>query len=426
MTPQSITMSTTQLQRFEVLSQLTSKQINGSAASEKLGLSTRHIRRLKKRVQEKGAAGLIHGNTGTPSTRKVSDQTKEKILQLMTTTYKGYGPTFACEKLSERDHVSVSDEWLRNFLSAEKLWHPTLRGHRKIDHVWRSRMERQGAMEQFDGSYHHWIAGLDEEQCLLLSIDDATGKITRAHFDYNEGIRAVFTFWHDYAQEYQHLPRKIYVDKFSTYKVNHKSAVDNPDMIPQFVRVLRSLGVELICAHTPQAKGRVERVFGTLQDRLVKEMQLAGVGSITEANVFLQEYLPKFNAQFGVTAQKDGDAYVPILPTTDLVAVFATQHARVVANDFTVRFENGWYQITREQQVTVRPRDTVVMERRLDSSVWMRLTRTNTYLTIAQLPERPARTKTTFIAGKKTKAPHTPSATHPWRTYAHKLEKAAA
>lgn len=423
----TITMSQAQLQRFEVLSQLNSKQIKGQEASEKLGLSVRHIRRLKRNIQDKGAQSLVHGNRGKSSKRKVSDEVKEKVRVLLTTTYKGYGPTFASEKLTERDDIHVSDEWLRLFLTEEKIWTPKTRGQANINHIWRARMELRGAMEQFDGSYHHWIEGLDEEQCLLLAIDDATGHITKAYFDTNEGIVPVFTFWRDYAKEYDHFPRRIYVDKFSTYKINHKNAVDNPDTITQFERVLKTLGVELVCAHSPQAKGRVERVFGTLQDRLVKEMTLVGVTNRSEANAFLLAYIPKFNEQFGVKAYKDGDAYLPILPTTTLSEVFATHHSRVVGNDFTVRFENGWYQISKEQSVTVRPRDTVVMERRLDLSVHMRLTRSNTYLNVTQLPVRPERTKlVAFIAGKKVKTVPVPASNHPWRNHANKFEKTPA
>lgn len=411
----SITMSNTQLQRFEVLSQLNSKQMNNGEASEKLGVSTRQIRRLKVRVREKGAKGLLHRNTGTVSKRKIGEDTKKTIRSLLTTVYTGYGPTFASEKLTELNSLGVSREWLRGFMITEGLWTPKPKRSGVTHHAWRPRMELRGTMEQFDGSYHHWIEGLDEEQCLLLTIDDATGEITKAHFDYNEGVRAVFTFWRDYTLEHQHLPKKLYVDKFSTYKVNHKHAVDNPDMITQFDRVLRGLGVELICAHSPQAKGRVERVFGTLQDRLVKEMTLAGVRTIAEANAFLLTYLPKFNAQFGVRAAKDGNAYVPVLPTTDLVQVFSTQDERVVANDFTVRFENAWYQITREQSSTVRPRDTIIMEKRLDGSVGMRLKRTDHYLNIAHLPQRPEHTKSPAFIAAKTRAPHIPAANHPWR-----------
>lgn len=413
-----ITMSSIQLQRFEVLSQLNSKIINGTEAGEKLGLSVRHIRRLRKRVRKKGVEGLTHGNKGKASTRRVSEKTRKKILSMLRTTYQRFGPTFAAEKLAERDKICVSHEWLRSFMIGEKLWTPKKNGLRAIHRSWRPRMDLRGAMEQFDGSYHHWIPGIDEEFCLLLSIDDARGIITKACFEKNEGIHAVFTFWRDYAQKEGHLPKRLYVDKFSTYKVNHKNAVDNPQMITQFERVLKELGVELIRAHSPQAKGRVERVFGTLQDRLVKEMGLARIRTLAQAQIFLQTYILRFNGQFGVKAAKDGDAYVPMLPATDLDRVFSVQEERRVGNDFTVRFENSWYQIEKKQSATVLRRDAVTMEKRLDGSIAMQLARNGHYLNIQKLPIRPVREKLTYVIPATTRIPYVPPANHPWRTRA--------
>lgn len=411
----TITMSTVQLRRFEVLSQLNSKEINGTEASEKLGLSVRHIRRLKRQVKKKGVCGLLHGNAGKPSSRKIAKNIRDNVLKLMRGSYKNFGPTFAAEKLVERNDIAVSNEWLRLFMIAEKLWTSKKKGDSAIHRAWRPRMDLEGAMEQFDGSYHHWLTLLDEELCLLLSIDDATGKIKGARFEKNEGVVPVFTFWRDYAQKHGKLPKRLYVDKFSTYKVNHKNAVDDPGMITQFDRALKEVGVELICAHSPQAKGRVERVFGTLQDRLVKEMTLAGVKTIDEANAFLETYIPKFNAQFSVRATKEGDAYVAIPSTIDLDQIFSSQEGRRVANDFTVRFEGTWYQIEKEQNVTVLRRDLVMVEKRLDGSVCMNLVRRNAYLSIKKLPMRPVRVKLPQMIAASIRSPYIPPATHPWR-----------
>ncbi len=417
MTNDTITMSSIQLQRFEVLLQLNSKTINGTEASEKLGLSVRHIRRLKKKVKKKGARGLLHGNKGNISARKISEEKREKIAKLCRTTYKNFGPAFASEKLAERDDARVSREWLRLFMISEKLWTPRPRGVKTIHRSWRPRMELEGAMEQFDGSYHRWVPGLDEELCLLLSIDDARGIITKARFEKNEGIEAVFTFWRDYAENTGYLPKRLYVDKFSTYKVNHKNAADNPEMITQFERALKELGSELVCAHSPQAKGRVERVFGTLQDRLVKELGLAGVTTVKEANIFLETYLLKFNEQFGVRPVKEGSAHVPVVSGANLARVFSLQEERRVGNDFTVRFENGWYQIEKEQSATVLQRDAVMVEKRLDGSIVMRLARNDRYLKIRKLPMRPLRATLAQIIPATTRTPYVPPANHPWRRH---------
>ena len=231
------------------------------------------------------------------------------------------------------------------------------------------------------------------------------------------GIEAVFTFWRDYAENTGYLPKRLYVDKFSTYKVNHKNAADNPEMITQFERALKELGVELICAHSPQAKGRVERVFGTLQDRMVKEMALAGVTTAQEANVFLETYLPKFNEQFGVKPAKEGSARVPVSPGIDLARVFSSREERCVGNDFTVRFENAWYQIEKEQSATILRRDTVIVEKRMDGSVAMRLARNDRYLKIRKLPLRPLRAARAILIPATTRTPYAPPADHPWRRH---------
>jgi transposase len=419
----TITMSTQNLRRFEVLTELSSGGINGIEASEKLALSTRHIRRLKKKVKTKGVDGLLHGNKGKVSKRAISVDIQEKITKLMLGKYKGFGPTFAAEKLEELDKITVSNEWLRLFLARNGIRVPKTKKNKVIHRSWRPRMELEGSMEQFDGSYHKWIQGLDEEFCLLLSIDDATGNLTRATLEFNEGIASVFTFWKGYAEEHGRLPKRVYVDKFSTYKVNHPHAVDDPHMVTQFDRALQAVGTELIRAHSPEAKGRVERAFGTLQDRLVKELGLAGVKTREEANSFLKTFLPKHNLQFGVKASKEGSGHVPILKTTDLEHVFSEHFDRRVANDFTIQFKNEWYQIEKEQTSTVLPRDVVIMEKRLDGSVAVRLLRTERYLSVKRLPLRPEKMRVLKIIPATIRKTVSPKASHPWRQQRFSEEK---
>lgn len=182
--------------------------------------------------------------------------------------------------------------------------------------AWRPRKEFFEELQQFDGSYHYWfedrfvdLADNPIEVCLLASIDDATGAITKATFSADEGVIPVFTFWKAYVEEIG-KPLTIYLDKFSTYKINHKAAVDNSDLITQFERATRTLGIQLIFANSPQAKGRVERLFQTLQDRLVKDMRLAEVQTPEQGNIFLREiFIPTFNKRFALIAAKDGDIH---------------------------------------------------------------------------------------------------------------------
>jgi hypothetical protein len=213
-------------------------------------------------------------------------------------------------------------------------------------------------MEQFDGSYHHWFENryCDElgdsiEVCLLASIDDATGRITRAQFTKNEGVVAVFEFWKEYILDIG-KPLSIYLDKFSTYKINHKAAVDNYEFMTQFQRAMLDLGINLISAHSPEAKGRVERLFLTLQDRLVKEMRLANISTPEEGNRFLKEvFLPKFNSRFAVVPLREGDVHKKLseIDIKNLNRIFSVQSTRRINNDFTIQFKNHWYQLTELQ-----------------------------------------------------------------------------
>jgi hypothetical protein len=414
----TITMTTTQLQRYEVLSQLIGGHIHGTEASIKLNLSVRHIKRLKKRVREKGAEGLAHGNQGKESGRRIKETIRDQACTLLKSTYADCKPTFASEKLAECHGIHLSRETVRNMMTTEGLWKPKVHKDTPQYRSKRPRMDMEGEMEQYDGSYHVWIEALGEEVCLLASIDDATGRITRAWFDHHEGVVPTFTFWRGYATDHGHLPKRLYVDKFSTYKVNHKHAQDDSGMVTQFERALNTLGVDLIRAHSPQAKGRIERLFETLQDRLVKEMRYAGITTIEEANVFLADvFIPKFNAKFGVPARTQGNARVPVPTEVDLASVFAVHDTRQVQNDFTIRFQNRWYQIEKVQSVTVLRKDVVRMETRLDGTVAVYHERRGAYLRVTCVPEQPERKRETQMIPATTRKPHIPSANHPWRRF---------
>ena len=269
-------------------------------------------------------------------------------------------------------------------------------------------------MQQFDGSYHVWFG--KEESCLLLSVDDATGKITHAKFDYNESVVAVFKFWLEYFEK-QGFPLSIYLDKFSTYKINHKNAVDNKDMITQFERAMSQVGINPITAHSPQAKGRVERMFGTLQDRLVKELRLADISTIDEANRFLEEYIPRFNAKFSVVPARKRDLHkkIPKQIKERLSQIFSIQNKRIVMNDYTVRFENNYYQLDEIQPTTVYKKDRVIVEKHLNGEVKINIR--DHYLNFTVLPERPEKEiniKLPAITIRKIST-WKPPADHPWR-----------
>lgn len=414
MTQKLISMTQKELSKYEIIQDLIAGKINGTDASKQIGVTVRHVKRLKSRVIKYGAEGLIHKSRGREGNRKLDSEIIKKTNKLLKEKYYDFGPTFAAEKLDEDHDIEINKETVRVMMTNLELWKPKPRKQSGKRHIWRARKDNFGEMQQFDGSYHVWFG--EEESCLLLSVDDATGKITDAKFDINESTKAVFRFWVGYFDK-NGLPLSIYLDKFSTYKINHKNAVDNKDMITQFERAMKQVGVNPITAHSPQAKGRVERMFETLQDRLVKELRLAGITTIEEANKFLEKYIPKFNAKFAVVPNRRKNLHKKIDKQTreKLPQIFSIQNNRKVNNDYTVQFKNMFFQLDREQTTTVYKKDMVIVEEHLDGSIKLRLR--DKYLNYTVLPERPKKEiniKLPALTREKQNS-YKPPVDHPWR-----------
>lgn len=363
--------------KLRIINQVLCGEIKQTVAAKILGISSRQVRRLQQNVEHDGQDAVIHKLKGKQSNHALSSAFKETVLSLVIEKYVDFKPTFASEKLQEYDDVCIQPQTLRRWMAQEKIWKTHKRKHLEY-HSWRPRKDYYGELEQFDGSYHLWFEnrfvdaqGDPIEVCLLAAIDDATGNITKAVFAANEGITAVFTFWKEYCEELG-KPLAIYLDKFSTYKINHKAAVDNHELMTQFQRALKELSITLIHAHSPQAKGRIERLFLTLQDRLVKDMRLADISSPEAGNNFLKEaFLPTFNKKFSVVPTKEGNVHriLSISEKKQLDHIFSLHETRRVNNDFTVQFKNIWYQLAEIQPVTVRPKESVLIETWLDDSI---------------------------------------------------------
>ena len=418
---QLITMTSKEARRYDIIKELISGKINGTDASKKLGLSVRQIKRIKAKVIKLRIKGIIHGNRGKSGNRKIDKITTEKAKKMLHDKYYDFNPLLAQEHLGNDDNIKVSKETVRQWMINENLWRPKRKGTIK-KHVWRERKDNYGEMEQFDGSYHNWFEGrntkeLGEEQCLLLSVDDAKGTITRAELAKNEGVEAVFKFWDGYFKE-KGLPTSIYLDKFSTYKVNHKNAVDNKELMTQFERAMKQLNVRVIHANSPQAKGRVEKMNGTLQRRLVKEMRLNNINTIAEANRYLKEiFIPKFNNQFGVVAKKKSNLHRKLneKQRIELERILSIQSERSINNDYTIRFKNNYYQLKEIQPTTVYKRDKVIIEERLNRD--LKITLRDKYLDYFKLPNRPKKEiEIKLVALTKTKPINwVPPFNHPWR-----------
>lgn len=413
-----ITMSAKEMDRYEVISRLRRREINGTKAAELLNLSKRQIRRLKAKVQKDGAKGLIHGNRGKLSHNRLVDEEKDKIKKLLHKHYYDFGPTLAMEKLKENHHFVHDPKTIRQIMIDEGLWQSRKKKNGGEHRSWRERKASYGEMVQFDGSYEHWLEdrGGTGEICLLAAIDDATGQIIEAKFDQDEGVFPVFGFWREYLEKHG-KPRNIYLDKFSTYKMGQKVAIENHDLKTQFQRALNELRVEPIFANSPQAKGRVERLFNTLQNRLIKEMRLLNLSTIKEANLFLKKtFIPQFNKRFSVQPRNEANLHTPLTAKEqkELTNILSRQTKRTVQNDFTVSFNKQWYQLVKEQNATVCKKDEVMIEERLDNSIHIRLR--SKYLNYALLPVRPKRqTREKLWVLPATRKTYIPPQNHPWR-----------
>lgn len=401
-------------ERYDIIRSCIQGDITNKEASVRLGLKVRQVQRIKRTVEKENEQGAIHKSKGRASGNATDETTVKKVIAFFEKEkHSDFGPTFAQEKLSDQG-VKMNTETLRLLMIEKEIWEPHKRRGPQIVREWRERKESFGELVQFDGSYHDWFE-TGEKECLLTVIDDATSNIIKVEFEDNEGVRAVFRFWRAY-MEYHGRPTAIYLDKFSTYKVNHKNAVDNAEFMTQFERAMKDLGVRVICANSPQAKGRIERLFGTLQDRMVKEMRLLDIKTRDGANKYIcEEYRGDHNKRFSVPARNAHDAHRPLSDDlrSRLPSIFSVQSKRKVNNDYTIQFKSKWFQLEATQDTAVYKRDEVIVEERLDDTLHVRLKKT--YLKYHELPARPKLMSVPVVALTKRKPDWKPPLNHPWR-----------
>lgn len=413
-----IIMSKKELDKVAVIRDLVSRRIRSKEAAKFLKLSTRQIRRLKNRFKKFGGKGLIHQNRGQRGHNRLPDKLVAKTKRILEERYADFWPGHAQEKLSENHSIKMSKEKIRQIMIEARLWIPKKERLKSHYRSWRDRKEFFGEMQQYDGSFHDWFEGRLPKCTLLASIDDATGQITHARFVPDEGVFNTFVFWQEYLG-FNGKPLNIYLDRYSTYKINIGEQKDDPDNLTQFERAIKKdLNITIIHAHSPEAKGRIERLFKTLQNRLVKELRLVKVNSIPLANRFLQEqFLPRFNQKFAVLAKNPGNLHRPVTKEElrYLGSIFSIQTPRKVNNDFTISHKGSWYQLLAEQPVLVLKKDTVIMEEHLDNTVWIR--KNNKYLNFSKLPSRPTKIKNLPVTGLTLKRQFSwkPPLNHPWR-----------
>lgn len=348
-----------------------------AAAAHLLGFTTRHVRRLQRRLETEGDQALVHGLRGQPSNHRIDPTVRAAVLAAYRQRYADFGPTFASEKLADEGWL-IDPQTLRRWLIAEGMWQ---RRRRRDPH--RSRRPRRpcfGELVQIDASIHDWLEGRGEELVLISLVDDATSMVL-ARFYPSATVEAHMDLVGRWLRRHGR-PQAFYSDRHSIFEPQDKGKA-LPDAETQFGRALRELDIELIRAHSPQAKGRIERSFGTAQDRWVKELRLAGVTRLAGANEVLARLLPAHNRRFSKPAPEPGDAHRPLGPGQDLAAILSLQEERVVANDYTIRFRNRFYQLLQPVYPGQRG-GRVVIEQRLEGSMKIRFR--GKYLKYVEIP----------------------------------------
>lgn len=404
-----IRMSLREVSRLKAVHEVRKGHITQKAAASMLGLSERQVRRLVRAVKKEGDYGVVHKNRGRRSNRKKPDKMRIKVISLYRRRYQGFGPTLAAEKLLERDGIKLSNETLRQWLMKETLWVKKRKksGHRR----WRERKECFGEMVQMDGSHHDWLEGRGPELVIMGYIDDANNTVHARFYNYEGTLPAMDSF-KGYVKKHG-LPMSIYLDRHSTYKSTKKLTVEEElagleEPMSQFERALKELGVEVIHAYSPQAKGRIERLFGTLQDRLVKEMRLRDIKTKEEANEFLKSYLPVYNKKFRVSAANETNVHVKLPRGFDLDKYLCIKTGRTVRNDNTISYEGRLYQI--EGVVKVKK---VSVEERVNGT--MRIKSGNAILSYHEIIKRPERNCESPSHRPQARRHNIPSKDHPWR-----------
>jgi hypothetical protein len=416
-----LTMSQKDIDRVHVIRQVMEKRITWKQAATCLRLGLRQIGNLCQRFGKEGARGLLHRLRGQPSNHRLSPEVMERALAILRDPlYKGFGPTFANEKLRKRDATLVmSTPTLRQGMIRAGLWkaHKPGKRHRS----WRPRRDCVGMLTQLDGSDHDWFEGRGPRCVLLLYIDDATSRILYGEFVTVENTLILLRGTRAYLKRHGR-PIAFYVDKDSIYKTTRDPSVEEAlkeeHPITQFTRAMKELDIEVICADSPQAKGRVERSFDTHQDRLVKELRLAGISTMAKANEFLWTlYIPEHNARFAVDPASPVDVHRPLRKSHRLDEILSLRIERTIANDYTVRLKNQFFQILPGQNV--RPRQTLQVEIRLDGSMHLRWKdRYLRHQMIAKKPARPqALPREIQELLKKPNVTSRPALSHPWRRY---------
>jgi transposase len=416
-------MSPREISRAQVLEQLKKKQIKQHEAAERLGVSSRQVRRLLKTYRREGTQGLISAKRGRPSHHQLDPELKEQALELLHTQYADFGPTLAHEKLTEIHHLPLGVETVRRLMIQAGLWRPR-RAHQPVVHPLRERRARFGELVQIDGSPYAWFETRAPACTLLVFVDDATGRLVELLFTEAETTFSYFQATERYLRRYG-KPEAFYSDKLSVFRINVPNDLTGSGTT-QFTRAMTELGIRVVCANTPQAKGRVERMNETLQDRLVKEMRLADISGIAAGNAYVPTFIADLNARFAVVPRSAEDAHRPLLPQDNLAHILTVKETRVLSKNLTLNYHSVVYQIQTPRPTYALRQATVVVSENARGEIAIEYKGKLLAHTIYRPAVHQAQEVTSkqiamplepSVSLKKRRKPQVPSADHPWRQY---------
>lgn len=415
-------MSKEELRRLEVIHKVIENRMKQKTAAGALSLSVRQVRRLKKKVKLYGDIVIVHGNRGKPSKRKFPDKFREVIMGIVERKYPDFGPTFASEKLEKIEKKKINRETLRQWMMEKGLWIPRKFKADNNIHKWRERKECFGEMVLLDGSIHDWLEGRGPKMTLMAYIDDATNRIF-GRFYKTEDVFSAMDSLKRYIKKFG-IPQSIYFDRHSIYKTTRQPNLDEglkgEQAKTQFQKVLSILGVEDIHAYSPEAKGRVERLFNTLQDRLIKEMRLVNVCSIVEANKFLCSYIPEHNRRFSILPKYPKNLHKSIAKNLDINWVFAVRDERLISNDFTISWKNRTFLLKKPSMVLKKKHVIMLENLKGRIRIWFNGRALEfKEITKATLKQRRKQMQvlmeTAELLKRKRRKPYKPKPDHPWR-----------
>ena len=361
-----IYMSINELSRLEIIIKVVEKRLKQSEAADILNVGIRHIKRLVKKYRFEGPTGLVSKKKGAPGNHRLPIGLKELAIGMVEDQYSDFGPTLAQEKLKEVHNLKISVSTVRTLMIEKELW-SSKRIKKKRVFQYRDRRSRKGEMMQMDGSPHDWFEGRAAICSLIYTVDDAIGEIMVARFEPTETMWGYFELMKDHLTIHGR-PIVLYTDKHAVFKVNHKDAVSG-DGITQFGRAMKALDIKLIYANTPQAKGGIERMNQTLQDRLVKELRLQKISTPEEANAFLPTFIKDFNSRFAVVPKDPNNAHRELLPEDDLNRIFIIKENRTLTKNLTFQHKNTIYQVQTNRETYVLRKARIVIHEFKDESI---------------------------------------------------------